>query len=120
MILDMSGIDLCVATAEWTATFASRWMNKKILHASTDTAGDNSYFKNQLTFLRQWQHFVWCCNPFELSWLTHLEKKKSEAEVSGANSFLTCISFKPNESKRIAWHMSQDKSCPREASSFLV
>ena len=51
MILDMSGIVLCVATAEWMATFASRWMNRKILHASTDAAGDNSYFKNQFTFL---------------------------------------------------------------------
>jgi len=26
-------------------------MNRKILHASTDAAGDSSYFKNQLTFL---------------------------------------------------------------------
>lgn len=51
MILDMSGIVLRVATAEWMATFTSRWMNKKILLASTDTAGDNSYFKNQLPFL---------------------------------------------------------------------
>lgn len=51
MILDMSGIVLCVATAEWMATFASRWMDRKILHASTDVAGDKSYFKNKLIFL---------------------------------------------------------------------
>lgn len=51
MILDMSGIVLYVATAKWMATFAYRWMGRKILHASTDAAGDSSYFKNQLTFL---------------------------------------------------------------------
>lgn len=51
MILDMSGIVLCVATAEWMATFASRWMDRKILYAFTDVAGDKSYFKNLLIFL---------------------------------------------------------------------
>lgn len=51
MTLDMSGIVLCVATAEGMATFASRWMDRKILHASTDVAGDKSYFKNKLIFL---------------------------------------------------------------------
>lgn len=58
-------------------------------------------FLFQKPVFRQWQHFVWCCNPFELSRLTHLKKKKqqkTEAEVSGANSFLSCISFKPNDS----------------------
>lgn len=51
MILDMSGIVLCVATAEWMATFASTWMDRKILYASTDVAGDKSYFKNLVIFL---------------------------------------------------------------------
>lgn len=117
MILDMSGIVLYVATAKWTATFAPRWMDRKILHASTDAAGDSSYFKNQLTFVDS--DSTLCDVVIHFKSINTLEKK-CEAEISGANSFLTCISSKPNESKRIAWYMSQDKSWPREASSFLL
>lgn len=68
----------------WTCPMCGRsWMNGHICIQMNEQGDATCFhwrcrgqflFQKPINLFRQWQHFVWCCNPFELSRLTHLKK----------------------------------------------